>query len=203
MKNLIDNKIIAVIGNAQHLFDESFGKEIDSHETVIRINRSASICFTEKYRSLKKTHGFKTTIWAFSFADTMRNAIQKNYTKATFLIQMNDISKNKIKHPFKFDAITRDEITELKQKLNKYHEEEYKNYGPSTGLRVLDYISKFSPLEVNIYGFDWKKTPTFYDFKHETRNVEVKHNHNYLVEMEYCKKVFKNKYGYTFKGVEL
>jgi hypothetical protein len=196
---LIDNKSIAIVGNAESLFKYNFGIEIDKHDTVIRINRSASICFGNKYRSIQKTHGTKTTIWVFSFADTMKSAIQKNYDKANHLIQMNPSSKNRIEYSFDFECISADDILKLKEKLNKLNDKSELHYAPSTGLRTLDYVSKFSPKEVNVYGFDWKKTPTFYDIKKETQQHEVRHNHNYFLEMKYCKEVFQPLF--KFNGV--
>ena len=198
MKELFDDKSIAIVGNAESLFKHSFGKEIDSHDTVVRINRSATICFTKKYRSLGKTHGIKTTVWAFSFADTMKSPLNKNHEKAEYLIQMNDASKNKIEYSFDFDSIQNSEIIDLRERFNRLHNEPEKNYAPSTGLRVLNYVSKYSPSKVDVYGFDWKETPTFYDIKKQTRQLEMYHNHNYFLEMEYCKQFFDS---FNFKGV--
>ncbi len=202
MKSWLDNKTVAIVGNAQSLFGHSFGKEIDSHDTVIRINRSATICFTHKYKSLVKTHGIKTTVWAFSFADTMKSPLNKNHEKAEYLIQMNSKSKNKVEHPFRFDCIENSEIIELRKNLNELHDDEVENYAPSTGLRVLNHVAKYLPDKVDVYGFDWKETPTFYDIKKRTRKLETPHethhNHNYFLEMEYCKQFFDN---FNFKCV--
>lgn len=203
MYEILNNTSVAIIGNSESLFKYNFGPEINSHDVIIRINKSASLCFETKYRNIYRTHGTKTTIWAFSFADTMKSIINKNHTKAKYLLQMNDYTKNKIQHQFNFDAISSSDISELKEKLNRHGDKTNTNYGPSTGLRVLDFVSKHNPQSVTVYGFDWKETPTFYDFKRATRFTETRHNHNYQFEMNYCKEVFKSKFGFNFKGVSL
>lgn len=203
MDGVLNDKSVAVVGNSESLFKYNFGKEIDSHDVVIRINRSASLCFASKYRTVHRTHGCKTTIWAFSFADTMKSVLSNNYKKAEHLLQMNDKNKNKLRHPFVFDAINKSDICELKEKLNQLHDTPTVLCEPSTGLRVLDFVSKFQPETVNVYGFDWKETPTFYDIKKHTRYTEEKHNHNYELELKYCKDVFESEFGFNFKGVSL
>jgi len=202
MKSWLDNKTVAVVGNSQSLFNMKHGSDIDSHDVVIRINRSASICFKDTYPNLDLTHGTKTDIWAFSFADTMKSPLNKNYEKVEYLIQMNSKSKNKVEHPFRFDCIENSEIIELRKNLNELYDDEVENYAPSTGLRVLNHVEKYFPDKVDVYGFDWKETPTFYDIKKRTRKLEMPHethhNHNYFLEMKYCKQFFDN---FNFKGV--
>ena len=203
MDEVLNGKSVAIIGNAQSLFKYKLGREIDLHDVVIRINRSASLCFVSKYKTIHTTHGTKTSIWAFSFADTMKSVLSRNSNKADYLLQMNDSTKNKVNHSFKFDSISRLDIMELKEKLNQYHDNKDVAYGPSTGLRVLDFVSKFQPQTVNVYGFDWKETPTFYDIKKATRFTEKKYNHNYDLEMKYCKVIFENEFGFNFKNISL
>ena len=58
-KEFFNDKSVAIIGNAQSLFDYELGDEIDSHDIVIRMN-SGMI-----QKSISQ--GSKTTIWASSF----------------------------------------------------------------------------------------------------------------------------------------
>jgi hypothetical protein len=71
-------------------------------------------------------------------------------------------------------------------------------YKESTGLRVLNWISHFNPNSVNVYGFDWKESPTFYDNSKLIRFNDKRHGHNYFLEMDYCMNIFHNNFGYTF-----
>lgn len=94
------------------------------------------------------------------------------------------------------DLIKQDIIKTVDAQLNIN-----KKFVPSTGLRLLHYISLCSPKSVDVYGFDWKETPTFYDNKKETRMTEKKHNHNFFLEREYCKQVFAETHGFVFKPI--
>jgi hypothetical protein len=240
-----NGKKVAIVGNATSLFEQSYGKDIDSHDVVVRINRAAPICFLKNKREMKKTQGLRTDVWAFSFADTMKIELDEYHSVCDKLIQMNDQKKNKIEHNFHFECMSGDDIKVLIKSLNDMKKDMDKNFireemkkinydekfrhikkhrayllqdimqqdllkrlnmqlsanktfVPSTGLRVLEYISKCDPLLVNVYGFDWKETPTFYDKKSLTRLTEEKHNHNYFLERDYCKKVYKEQFGYGF-----
>jgi hypothetical protein len=243
MLDWFDRKRVAVVGNASSLFNSVFGKEIDNHEVVVRINRSSTICFPENDN--EKSQGTRTDVWAFSFADSMETELTSHHKICDKLIQMNDAKLNKKTFDFTFECMKNEDIDVLTKSLNdmkkvidkefvrqemiKFNYDEKfrhikkhrahllqdlikqdiiksvdaqlntnKKFVPSTGLRLLHYISLGSPESVNIYGFDWKETPTFYDKKKETRVTEKKHNHNFFLEKEYCKKVFHDKHGFRF-----
>lgn len=64
----------------------------------------------------------------------------------------------------------------------------------STGVLVLNYVIKQNPYKINIYGMDFKKTPTFYDVEsHEKnmRNTRYDHlcGHDYDFEENFVKDV--------------
>lgn len=64
----------------------------------------------------------------------------------------------------------------------------------STGVLVLNYVVKQNPHKINIYGMDFKKTPTFYDVEsHEKnmRNTRYDHlcGHDYDFEENFVKDV--------------
>ena len=43
-KDLISGKTVAIVGPAQYMMDKKLGAEIDSHDVVVRINRSLESC---------------------------------------------------------------------------------------------------------------------------------------------------------------
>jgi len=177
MKEWFDNKSIAIIGNAKSLFDKTYGDEIDSHDVVIRINRGIEIC-TQPDNI--KTHGKKVDVWCFNvynslknFDDDMKNRLPQTYKR----IQMNYDPNNR-----KFDAsMPREHYLEIS--------EQCKGKNITTGLRMLHYITKFNTKSVDIYGFDWKETPTYYNNKSFKDDIR---NHDYIKEKDYCFKHYFN-----------
>ena len=175
MKEWFENKTVAVIGNAQSIFKKEYGKEIDSHDVIVRINRGLKIK-DQKYQ------GSKTNVWMFNLYNQKLHEFyldidDKNY----FKMQMNEDVSNRF-----FDySYKREYYLEL--------EGHFKPKKPTTGIRCLDYIFKCEPKHVDVYGFDWKETPTFYDrFANDTA-------HDYLKEKEYCFKIFFSNELFTLK----
>ena len=178
MQSWFDNKNIAVVGNASSLLKKNYGKEIDSHEVVVRINRGI-LC------SNSHSQGEKINVWVFNlynrqmsiFHSGIKNSIRKSY----YTMQMNEEFDNAnfdYSYPMAY-------YTELKSKIGMKQ--------PTTGLRILDYISKCNPKHVDVYGFDWKETPTFYDrFANDSA-------HNYTKEKQYCAENFFNTNLFTLR----
>jgi hypothetical protein len=183
MKLWFENKRIAVVGNAQSISEKQYGKEIDNHEVVVRINRGI-ICCTRDY-SLKENFGSRLDVWMFNLYNRnlqiFYNSIKHKLTKQNFYkMQMNEDLGNK---NFDFSYPSNYYLDLCNSFLPKY---------PSTGLRVLDYISKCDPYHVSVYGFDWKETPTFYD-----KNASDL-NHDFEKEKLYCNKKFTKDKSFIF-----
>jgi len=66
-------------------------------------------------------------------------------------------------------------LEELKKKINFDR--------PSTGLMIIDYVLSCNPKSINLYGFDFKKTPTYYE---KDRKIEP---HNFDLEKKYIEKL--------------
>ena len=63
------------------------------------------------------------------------------------------------------------------------------DYYPSSDLCVLDLVSKSTPKNVNVYGFDWT----------ESSNTNKDITMNLLLEKSFSQKFFGNGKGYVFK----
>ena len=174
MKEWFDNKSIAIIGNAKSLFNKIYGDEIDSHDVVIRINKGIEVC---SQSNNIKSHGKKVDVWCFNlyrsletFDNTMKTKIPQTYKR----LQMNHDAQNN-----KFDSsISQDTLNEIK---NMFAPKKI-----TTGFRILHYMTKFNPNVVNVYGFDWKETPTSY-IKHKSF---ADADHDYIKEKQYCYKTY-------------
>lgn len=170
MKEWFDQKSIAIVGNAQSLFHKTYGKEIDSHDVVIRINRGIEVCFNDK---AIVSHGKKLDVWSFNLYRTLE--------------YFDNSAKSQIPNPYK--RLQMNYTTELKSidsTISKEAQNEITNlFLPkkvTTGFRLLHYLTKFKPSVVDVYGFDWKETPTFY-IKHKSTTDM---SHDYIKEKQYC-----------------
>lgn len=175
----LNNKKVAIVGNAQYLFQRSYGKEIDKHDIIIRMNRAA-ILYTNHYNYY--THGSKTHVWAmWRYKEYETVAINE----PEYVIQMaywQDSDNPNINY---YDPV----------KLNKLIEMSRCEV-PSTGLMVLDWVSYFNPSKVSVYGFDWKATPTFTD---PTRNIDKDMSHDFIKEKVFCNDYFAKHLKYIFR----
>ena len=168
---LLTDKTVAVVGNALSLFSQSYGSEIDSHDVVIRMNRAAML-YTKFDAEL--THGTKTTAWCV----WRYNEYEKvELTEPPFVAQMAWW----LEPPKK----THVHVIENHKLLDQT-----KPYWPSTGLMVLEWLCRFNTQQVDVYGFDWKATPTFTHA--ECVNISA---HDFEKEKELC----YNYSNFTFK----
>jgi hypothetical protein len=177
MKEWFDGKTVAIVGNAQYLFQRTYGEEIDSHDVVIRINRGIETCFDDK---AKISHGKKLDIWTFNLYRTLEN--------------FDTTARARIGTPYKRLQMNYSiDLSKIDSTITKEAQDEIVNmFAPkkvTTGFRILHYMSKFKPTRVDVYGFDWKATPTFY-IKHYSM---ADNHHSYSREKQYCmERYFKN-----------
>jgi|TARA_R110000782_G_scaffold11478_2_gene34882 hypothetical protein len=166
MKEVFEGKTVSVVGNARSLFDSKYGKEIDTAEIVCRIKRGF---FMLKPQDLV-SHGNRTDVWFLNWFKTM-NPNRMTSKTCDHIVEI-------LHHP----AI---DAEWLKADLGHHR--------PSTGLRILHLISLYNPKTVNVYGFDWKKTPSFHDKK------MIDERHNFALEEDYCHRRFFEKQKEVFK----
>lgn len=186
MKEWFEGKTVAVVGNAMSLFDKSYGSEIDSHDVVVRMNKAAML-YTRK--EVSKSHGTKTHVWVFwntaeykSFFKNVPSSVKKMHAGHQGRTP-NNIHMIDFVYP---DA----PYKELKKHSGKHN-------NPTTGLILLDHISKCNPKHVHVYGFDWKATATFTDPEMKRERLCP---HDYTVEKEYCMKTFFSRDDFTLKS---
>lgn len=184
MNEWFDGKSVAIIGNAQSLFSKSYGKEIDSHDVVLRINRGIEVCFDDKALS---SHGKKLDVWAFNLYRTLE--------------YFDNTARANIKQPYKRLQMN---YTPLLGSIDSSITQEAQNeivglFSPkkvTTGFRILHYMTKFKPSVVDVYGFDWKETPTFY-IKHKS-TTDLSHDYN--KERRYCMNNYFNSGRFNLKN---
>lgn len=177
----LKNKRVAVVGNAQSIMNYNFGEEIDSHDFVIRINRAMNhFDVNEKYDAHV---GKRTDMWCVWNIDEYESC----NLDAEYIIQMASWHGCRTRTDILFYSIP--EIFDLIKRSGIDN--------PSTGMMLLDWLSLGGVTSVDVYGFDWKETPTWTDVN---REIDVRINHDFEAEKKYCRDIFINKHGYVFKG---
>ena len=168
-----NNKSIAIIGNAQSLFEQELGNEIDSHDIVIRMN-SGMI-------KEAKSQGNKTTIWARSFPLKEKEVNEEFNPKYVFWITpklsvkpIYSISLHKKMFILPFSS-----WEELYKKLNQPR--------PTTGLSIIYFILEYcNAKKVNLYGFDFFETKSFY-----LEKIRMDTPHDFLKEKKFVSSLMK------------
>jgi hypothetical protein len=173
MKEWFEGKTVALIGNASYLFDKEYGKEIDSHDVVVRLNRAAML-YTNM--DAEKSHGKRTDVWIFWNTAEYKSQFHK----------FPKIKKMHAGHQARFDANLK-HVDFVYPNIPNYEllrRRSGNHNNPTTGLIAIDWITSCSPKSLDIYGFDWKDTPTFTDPKRVRDRVCP---HDYETEREYVK----------------
>lgn len=178
---MIADTCLNVVGNASSLLSQDYDYLIDFNPTI-RFN-----CVPE----LKKGQG---TRWDYMATSNPReiqrwNQIGEVPFHTMIFTPWSENAKGAIsRKKFKSKLITIPDATwNSLAKINQKR--------PSTGLSVLYYLDSLAIPEVNVFGFDWKKTPSFYN--NDSREKGENKFHDYVFEEQYCLKLIE-KNGWKF-----
>jgi hypothetical protein len=152
---------INIVGNAASMLQKQNGSLIDRYPTV-RFNR------VEIVNPLAQ--GNRWDILASAEVNTFMtyNNEEPRFHSLIFTPSVEDsVYKSK---KIKFNTTIYNYPKNLANDLTRLLESK-----PSTGIMILHYLNTINHKKVNVFGFDWKDTPTMY----ETRN---KGNHNFKKE---------------------
>jgi hypothetical protein len=194
MKEWFDQKSIAIVGNARSIFDNSYGSLIDSHDIVCRINQGAIILN-------EKAQGKKIDVFVFGGLKKFKQLIiDIGIDKNLFISarkQNEALSiKNLTVYPIEWRNQLKNNLISLDDSfIDTGHVipgEKGEIKKPSSGICILDYVSRFNPHAVSIFGFDWKASPTYYN------QGGYNTSHDWKYEKEYCLEYFQKKLNYKF-----
>lgn len=132
----IKGKTVAIVGNAQSIFDKNNGKEIDDHEIVIRFNRG--------FPNEPESQGTKTSIIILACEMTLD---EKSSYKA-----MYSINRSRNTRCGNYTISDHDRAL-LKGRLGSQ---------PSSGFMAIDMCLVAGVKSIDLYGFDGI-TPTYYN----------------------------------------
>ena len=160
---------INVVGNAQSLFDKTYGSLIDQH-TTIRFNYIADL--------VPEIQGTRWDYMATSNPREIRrwNGEDELPFKAYFFTTWAETEKKYIKaRKPEFMSVP---LYEIPDEIWMEAQRETKKR-PSSGIMVLYTLYKLGINDVNIFGFDWKNTPTYYNADNPTKESGESKMHDY------------------------
>ena len=157
----IQGKSVAIVGNAKSIFDTRYGCEIDSHDIVIRFNKG--------FTYYPESQGHRTDI--LILACLLRDDEREGY-HARYIINRSKSYRN----PAHFTISTEDRM-KLKEIIGSQ---------PSSGFMAIDLCLFARAGKIDLYGFDFEKTITFYN----DPNYQTQHNYSKEEEivLDYQKK---------------
>ena len=141
-------KRVAIVGNAKSIFDKHNGAEIDKHDVIIRFNRGFIVD--------KDSQGSKTHILLLA-CDLTPTELASYH--ADFIVNRSNCWKNRT--PYTINNKARGEMTNCLSAQ------------PSTGYIAIDLCLNYCAASIDLYGFDFEATPTFYN------PADYKTPHNY------------------------
>ena len=191
-KSYFKDKTVAIVGNAESVFEKNDGQFIDSHDIVIRMNRTG--IFYDRPNCVESL-GEKIDVWAFwdlvllnpegiiGKASPMRDKLDQYHKNGgTYkILDIKNRGNNRKRVGFIFDD------------LEVFKEEKLKGFfgisNPSTGLLVMKLVSLANFSQVNVFGFDWKKTPSQgepYFHKYTVNGIDKRNGHDFNKEKKYA-----------------
>jgi hypothetical protein len=194
--NIVQNKSVAVVGNAMSLHDMNFGKNIDSHDIVIRMNIPGNMYYKNLFRN---AYGVKTDVWCFWNIGAFMKAHENDYTilykryfenNKIYKLQIQE-GKKRFKNYHRFEILYDDaKLSNLETTINQIYPLRLnrKKFKFSTGFLLLNYLCECDTKHVSIYGMDFKKTPTFYQPENHQNikyGMDMICGHDYIAERCY------------------
>jgi len=174
LKKLFRNKTVSVVGNASSLFDSEYGDLIDSSDIVCRFNLGPHV-------NSPLSHGTRTDWCIYNNYRWAEENNLFNIENDWNYIEVNFDIENKI--AVKVFPLPVQSKLDLLEKLVLDGSDK-----PSIGVYFLHFLTQCKPKQVNIFGFDWKHTHTWYNKGRKRKKDERKKGHNWDKELDYFQK---------------
>jgi hypothetical protein len=165
----IAGKTVAVVGNARSLLAAAHGAAIDAHDLVLRMNRGLP--------AAAGAQGRRTDILAFATFDGVAD-IHESFG-ARWHVWMSPKGR---------DAAPRSRLPPMTEfyDLDRWQAlHDRLGSRPSVGAMVLDHLSAKGPQGVTVFGFDFKRSDTFYQ---QTQHIGP---HDYRSEEALCEQLVR------------
>lgn len=154
--SLFEGKTVALVGNAQSMFDSSLGAAIDSHDVVCRINFGLHIRDPVQ-------QGRRTDLW-FVYDSTRQRAFQLRYPSIDLRHQHLIIAHMMHDPLLLVDIHRRFGLPPFTHLGDDFIKSATTLVGakPSTGFLAAEHISQSGFSKLSLFGFDWKATKSWY-----------------------------------------
>lgn len=146
---------INVVGNAESLLSRDYASLIDSLPTL-RFN----------YIDLKPAHGSRWDYLATSQIKLVQKYTDPKWHTVLYTRWRKADDKNFANLKYPVEEVPTSLMNEINKKIKR----------PSTGLTALMYLDTLN-IKCNIFGFDWKKTPSFYQDAATEKKANTPHNY--------------------------
>ena len=163
IKDFIRGKRVAIVGNASSIFDKQDGELIDTFDVIIR--------FTFGFISVPSSQGSRTDITVL--ANELTKAEMDSYNAQYHINRMKRITNPT---PYHFEN---KDIVRVSEGMDGAR--------ASSGLIAIDFCIESGCQSIDLFGFDWEKTPTFYN------PLGYKTMHNYNNEESKVKNYYASK----------
>ena len=154
IKDEIQGKRVAIVGNASSVFNCEYGSEIDNHDFIIRFNKG--------FITKPKCQGTKTSLLILACALTEK---EKDSFNSKYIANR---SRSYINSFADFTINSRERAV-MKNAIGSQ---------PSSGFMAINICLYFGAKSIDLYGFDWGNTKTFYNPE------DYQTQHNYSKERE-------------------
>ena len=161
----ITGKRVAIIGNAKSIFDKKSGKDIDSHDFIIRFNCG--------FIKDNESQGSKTDMLMLA----------RDMDKKDILLYNSKWVVNRSRH-------YNNEADYIVPNIDRSRMRDILNAQPSTGFMAIDLCLYANAKSIDLYGFDFEKTPTFYN--PEGYQTQHKYSNEEKIVLEYAKEGLVN-----------
>lgn len=157
-------KSIAIVGNATSLLDHQYGPLIDEHDIVTRMNMGFPIN--------PAAQGTRCDLWCYSSFRVPRLA-PKDFA-APRSVWMSPKFRDRPDYRLDCYFYPLSYWRRLRQRLGAR---------PSVGAMTIDLISRSSPREVTIIGFDFNRSKTFYENRIQPSPHDFGSEERYIMEL--------------------
>jgi len=188
LQSYMEGKTIALIGNGKCILNRPYGKLIDSHEVVIRMNGGAPV--KERY---KDSVGTKLDIYSVNI-DTAHYIARGKQAK--YILRLNPKGKNQLDNHQVQMIKTFPNIYyafgEVQKQIKRLDKTEFINTRPSTGAWTMEFLVKnINFKSISLFGFDF-----FGEFRKRrignVFNSNLSQKHNADSEYKYFQNIMQN-----------